>query len=172
MNEALSSVTQDWLSECCSWKMQTVLFSAIRSCDGVAKEDPCKVFTRALRAEILHNASPNDGLFMASRLDSLRPEQIENFAEDLDRYPLHWALHFIHAAEIVGFMHPDICVRAPWIGLYNRLVDALHLKPETQLELEQRLADGPASPVLKTAPIGFHTRSRSPNLNSRGGYWD
>lgn len=48
-------------------------------------------------------------------------------------------MHLIHAFEIVGFKHPDEFVRTEWSSFYHRLVFALHLNPETEAELDERL---------------------------------
>ena len=129
----MPSVIQDWVADNCTLKQQTVLISAIRSCDQVSKEDPCKNFTRALRNTVLFNASPDDGRFMTA---APTQEQVEAFTGDLDRYPLHWVVHFIHAVEVIGYKHPDIVVSSWWREFYLRLVDALHLNPETEAEIE------------------------------------
>lgn len=171
--ESGRSVVQDWVSQC-TLKQQTVLLSAIRGCDGIAKEDPSKKFTRALRSVVLHNASPDDGVFMQNSITS---EAIEEFTGDLDRYPLHWVTHFTHATEIIGYKHPIRKVQLNWLAVYHRLVTALHFQPEVEADLDARLSDGPISPnVVIHLPERFTAMGygRNPNLDStsKTGYYD
>ena len=60
-----------------------------------------------------------------------------------DEMSLHYYAHMMHAAQIIGCYHPDEYVRDFWDKLYNRMVNALHLKPETYLAMAQRLSDDP-----------------------------
>lgn len=63
------------------------------------------------------------------------------YLRDLDAIPHHFQLHFLHAAEIVGYKHPDARIRAWWARLYVRLVEDMHLHPETEAEMDRRLGD-------------------------------
>lgn len=54
------------------------------------------------------------------------------------------SLHLMHAAEIVGYKHPDPKIRAWWDSLYLKLVRDMHLAPETEQELDYRLGDSEA----------------------------
>jgi hypothetical protein len=56
---------------------------------------------------------------------------------------MHFVAHTMHAAEIVGYKHPDPDVRAWWIRLYRDMVLALHLNPETESQLDVRLGFTP-----------------------------
>lgn len=58
-------VVRPWLADL-TYKQQTVLLSAIRGCDGAAKEDMNKKFVRAYRSVLLHNAAPRPGTVHAS----------------------------------------------------------------------------------------------------------
>jgi len=135
------SVVQDWLKEL-TFKQQTVLFSAIRGCDGVAsKVDPSKPFVKFLRATILKSAVPNDpkGFF---KLESPDKQIINTFMKHLHKYPLHWVTHFMHAAEIIGYFHPNNKVAIDWKNIYESICHALHVNPETKKENLYRLRDG------------------------------
>jgi hypothetical protein len=148
---------QDWVFRC-SFKMQTVMLSALRGCDGKGKEDPSKHLVRLLRSVILHNASPGDGKFM--QVGDFQ-KCLDAVTEDLDHYPVHWVTHFMHACEIIGFKHPDGRVRVQWHNAYLQFVDALHLMPETETELTYRLTDGPVSPVKRFTPVVYREPARS-----------
>lgn len=131
------SVVQSWLSAL-TWKQQTVLLAGFRGCDGKPKEDPSKKLARALRGTILRSAHAGYGRFMVQEFDF---QDVMAVASDLDHYPMHWVMHFAHACEIVGYKHPDIKVRGQWLRTYLAIVSALHLNPETEEQLDNRLFD-------------------------------
>ncbi len=128
------SVVLPWLAEHCSLKQQTVVLVALRGCDGLPKEDPSKPLVRALRATVLRNADDS-----TSFMDLLRDEFVADFLESVDHYPLHWYTHFMHAAAIVGFKHPDAGPALYWRNLYVGMANALHLQPESEVDLDRRL---------------------------------
>ncbi len=134
-----SLVVQSWLSSL-SWKMQTVLLSALRGCDGKHKEDASKPFTRKYRSVILHNAGgvQTESKFMA---DFVSEADLIRFCSNLDHYPMHWLVHFTHAVEIVGYYHPDREIKEFWFGVYKNIVDALHFNVESRAQLNWRLKD-------------------------------
>ena len=142
------SVVHDWLSKL-TFKKQTVLLTAIRGCDGIGKHDPSKKFIRKYRSVILHNAVPNDpeSMFM---IVNITKDEIYEFTKQMDHYPMHWLFHFIHAVEIIGYKHPDNLTRFWWNDLYKGMVDALHLKPESENEMDERLKDGVTTNCWKT----------------------
>lgn len=131
-------VVQDWLAVC-SWKQQTVLLSALRGCDGIEKEDPSKILTRFFRFTILLSAD-TQSTFMQWKPSLLYP-QMTYLVDHLDHYPMHWVLHFAHAAEIVGFKHPDKSTREFWGEFYLRICAVFHMQGETEKQLDERLRD-------------------------------
>ena len=68
--------------------------------------------------------------------------QVEAFKKQIDHYPVHWILHFVHAAEIVGYFHPDKFIRRRWNSFYLAMADAFHMRAETKLQNTKRLTDG------------------------------
>ena len=132
-------VVDEWI-EVCTLKQQTVLLSALRGCDGKSKEDYSKPFTRKLRSVILKNAGGKQvkGKFMA---DFVGDEELINFISNLDHYPMHWLMHFLHAVEIIGYKHPVSSIRKFWFNLYYEIVNALHLSIESEEALDMRLKD-------------------------------
>jgi hypothetical protein len=58
-----------------------------------------------------------------------------------DELPAHYTTHFMHAAEILGYKHPDAQIREFWFDVYERLVHALHVWPETEAQMDARLGD-------------------------------
>lgn len=76
-------------------------------------------------------------LTVAEALDDIVTEYLKR----LDETPHHYQLHFMHAVEILGYKHPNIEVRIWWHSVYERLVLDMHLRPETEEELDFRLGD-------------------------------
>ena len=143
----MKSVVKEWLSgNNISWKQQTVVLSSLRGCDGQSKYDLSKKLTRQLRSAILYNAAAADTTFMR---DTMTLEEVRKLAEDSDKYPIHYYMHALHACEIIGFKHPDNEIRAWFNGAYLIMVDALHLKPETEEECDYRLRDGVNTPFTE-----------------------
>lgn len=132
----MKSVVKPWLAEKLNLKMQTVVLVALRGCDGLTKEDPSKRMVRALRATILENADTKTNF-----MDLLDDEHAQDFLGSLDHYPVHWLTHFMHAAEIIGYYHPQTGPQLWWLGIYTGIVRALHLNVETKEELVLRLQD-------------------------------
>ncbi len=60
----------------------------------------------------------------------------------VDELPHHFQLHLMHAAEIVGYEHPDPNISAWWRGFYMLIVNDAHLFPESQEQMRDRLSDG------------------------------
>lgn len=133
-----SSVVREWMSEL-SLKQQTVVLAALRGCDGVSKEDPSKKISRILRGCVLKNAATPNTKFLTRNLDTT---VIDRFREDIDRYPIHYVLHLVHAAEILGYFHPDEAIRTYWNSFYHQMVNTFHFNPETRSENIYRLKDG------------------------------
>lgn len=135
------SVVQDWLAERLTFKQQAVVLSALRGCDGTAKEDKSKALTRSFRSAILNPAENThpDNSFMWVDPDLV--EKAEYFVRHTDHYPVHWVLHFAHACEIVAYKHPVQSTANFWANVYIGICIAFHMKPETLAECDHRLRD-------------------------------
>ncbi len=127
---------------------QGVLVSAVRGCDAVPRDDPSKAVVRVYRTLIL-NAHVGDHRRSASFFEVVPLEELSSRFDALKRHtdhlPVHYLLHLLHAVEIVGYHHPDIAVRSTWLGLYWMLCRRLHVQPETQQQLDDRLNAGEES---------------------------
>lgn len=139
----MSTVIRPWVSEL-PWKQQGVLLCACRGVDGFPKEHVSKPLTRAYRQTLMLCAdmdlAATGSAFMSTQpLDRELADNFMNF--QLDSYPMHWLLHFIHAIEIVGYKHPIPSTRKFWFDLYIRIVKSLHLHPEAEWEMDNRLKD-------------------------------
>jgi hypothetical protein len=155
------SVLQDWTNTL-SFMMQSVLICATRGPDGIRKDHPVKVLIRFLRRSFLICAfdgkvrwSPYEeggGSFTGPlNLQGLGPSEghIDKFPEiylrHVDELPHHFQLHLMHAAEILGYKHPDDDVRRFWLGFYRAIVNDAHLNPETEEQMDRRLGDNEAN---------------------------
>ncbi len=137
----MRSIVQDWACKL-GLRHQGVLMTAIRGCDIVPKHDVSKAIARSLRAEVL-NAHCGDPNKSKSFIEVFRHEDfidlMVKFTSNLDVYPLHYVMHLTHAAEIIGYKHPDQNTSNRWRILYFRVCERLHMNPETEQELDKRL---------------------------------
>lgn len=137
----MHSVFQVWLYSL-PYRMQSVLASSLRGCDTARKDDNSKFITRALRSLILNNADPTNTFIVGN--GTVEEKYVTAWLWDLDSYPMHFIMHTAHAAEIVGYKHPDPKLRAYWIDLYQKVVKGLHLNSETEAQLDVRLGYTPS----------------------------
>ncbi len=162
-------VTQEWTHQL-TCMQQTVLLTAVRGPDGVAKYHPSKFMLRWYRRCVLlgaldHNVFENPfdprggsftgpsfddpaGLCMHARPGNEKPgwhipmqEVFDRYLQSLDELPHHFQLHFMHAAEIVGYKHPDPLIRSWWHYVYRELANDMHLNIESEDDLDYRLGD-------------------------------
>lgn len=154
-------VTQEW-THSLPCMQQTVLLTAVRGPDGVAKYHPCKYLIRWFRRCVLlgaldHNVftdphDPRGGSFTGPSYEGDRLVEweepmnkvVERYLQSLDELPHHFQLHFMHAAEIIGYKHPDRRIRSWWNWLYRELVKDMHLCVESEHDLDYRLGDSEA----------------------------
>lgn len=147
----MTSVVQPWVSVL-SMMQQTVLLTSIRGCDAIPKRHVSKYLLRWLRRCILFSAmdgrvlddprDPAGGNFTGpippdKDLDDLGDE----FFSDVDAVPHHFQMHLYHAAEILGYKHPDRGVALFWRAFYFRAAKSLHMEPETEARMDYRLGD-------------------------------
>ena len=144
----MTSVVKEWLGKSCTLKQQTVVLAAFRGCDGVPKNDPSKQFTKNMRSSILINADKTSTFYPDNMimLNQGNKEDIDDFFIDcsrggLDAYPVHWLMHLLQAAEIVGYKCGNEPIAEYWMYFYLTGVKALHLNPETEKQLDIRLTD-------------------------------
>jgi hypothetical protein len=138
----VDSVVKPWVHEL-TYKMQTVLFLALRGCDSAAKNEPGKDVTRALRSVVLRNAMNTSG-FMRKDVPPLNMDECEGM-------PVHWMMHLIHATEVVAYMHPLAEIRGAWLKWYMDAIHKLHVGPEPVGEFLRRMA-GDNGPVVTDTP--------------------
>jgi hypothetical protein len=68
---------------------------------------------------------------------------MRKFEKGFGQYNSHFVLHLIHAAEIIGYKHPDENIKKIWQEFYLNMCKAMHLNPETKKQMDNRLKDNP-----------------------------
>jgi hypothetical protein len=157
---ATKSVIQPWTFDL-SFMQQTVLLTAVRGPDGLPKYGGVKMLLRWYRRCILLSSlddgivldnpyDPRGGSFMgpsygvtsaSAEWPSMMDGIVDTYLKELDAIPHHFQLHLLHSAEIVGYHHPRDSIQQWWRGVYFRLVNDMHVHPETKEELDARLND-------------------------------
>lgn len=152
-----SSVMQEWTQQL-SMMQQTVLLTAIRGPDGLPKYGCVKMLLRWYRRCVVLSAmdgkvlgdpcDSNGGSFTGPSLpevtedwESPMSEILSEYLRTLDAVPHHFQLHLMHAIEILGYKHPCERIRNWWHDAYRRLVRDMHLHPESEAQLDERLGD-------------------------------
>ena len=74
------------------------------------------------------------------------------FYERRDEYNLHFYQHFMHGAQIIGYEHPEVAISAWWNFVYKKMVNGLHLNPESSEELNKRLGDNRKDWLARSDP--------------------
>lgn len=160
------SVVQEWVSHL-PMMQQSVLFTAIRGPDGIPKYSVVKYLLRWYRRCVLYSAI--HGVILTDPIDQrgqsftgpslgekgwsglLGQEGdweegmdriVTEYLRSLDEMPLHFHLHLMHGSEIIGYHHPIPLVSNWWHKCYVRLVHDMHLFPEAQDQMDDRLSDG------------------------------
>lgn len=154
---------QDWTNDL-SFMMQSVLITSCRGPDGIRKDHPVKVLIRYLRRSFLICAfdgkvrwspyEPGGGSFtgplhLNHASPGAKPEDptghldgyVGVYLRHVDELPHHFQLHLMHAAEILGYKHPDDDVREFWRTFYRAIVNDAHLVPESEETMDRRLGD-------------------------------
>lgn len=147
------SVIQPWTHEL-SFMQQSVLIASVRGPDGIRKDHPVKVLCRWLRRSFLLSAFDKRALLNpyekggGSFTGPCKTEEVrdlehakELYFRSVDELPHHFQLHLMHAAEILGYKHPDRLVRDWWHTFYLEAVNDMHLFPESEELMDKRLGD-------------------------------
>lgn len=159
----MPSVLQPWLLDL-PFMQQTVVIELTRGPDGIPKYHPSKFLMRwirrcflvsALDGEVITNPyDPRGGSFTGPSMklpvkpptadfpwESAMDHVVSDYLRSVDEMPHHFHLHLIHGVEIIGYKHPNLRIRAWFNKTYVRLVEDMHLWPETEEQLDRRLGD-------------------------------
>lgn len=145
------SVQPEWHRQL-TLQQQSVLMLAARGPDGIAKDHPCKDVQRAYRGCVLMAARYGRMLRWGEKADSFMSLDrfadimawatiVHSFFETIDDLPHHFIMHLLHGAEIMGYKHPEVLFRARWLSFYNKGCYDMHMNPETQKQMDNRLSD-------------------------------
>ena len=147
----MPSVLQDWVMDI-PYMQQSVLLSAMRNADGVEKGHPSKDIIRWYRRCVVVSAfdgraltdpqEPGGGSYTGPVADI--EAAADAFIVARDGMQLHYYSHTMHAFQILGYQHPDSEIRAFWRRLYVRMCEALHVWPESDPQMNERLGDNEA----------------------------
>lgn len=145
-------VFQDWMLPL-PMQQQSVLVLACRGPDGVGKFHPTKEIVCRYRASVLKAAYLGRSMLIDEGDDTTFMTLIRfsddghwsaitrKFFDNQDEIPHHYYMHLAHGAEIIGYKHPLPIMRERWLGFYHRCAENLHMTPETEAEMDSRLAD-------------------------------
>ena len=133
-------------------QQQCVLMTVVRGPDGIPKSHPCKDIQRAYRGTVLVAAKYGRVLHLGEKGDQFMSLSlfanpiiwiisVEQFFHDIDELPHHYVLHLLHAAEILGYKHPNEFFRKQWLEFYHLGCKDMHLYPETEEQMDRRLSD-------------------------------
>ena len=137
----MASILQNWVIDL-GLRHQGVLLTAVRGCDTVARDEQSKMLVRYYRACILN---PHCGDVKKAVSFMVWPDDYEArqvmlaVIKSHDHLPHHYLLHLVHAAEILGYKHPDKAKADLWTFFYRQIVKKFHMNPETQEQLDHRL---------------------------------
>lgn len=142
--QAKESVIHDWVSEL-PFTQQAVLMVAMRGPDGLSKDNLAKPIVFYMRHAVMKPAYPykdnepyKPGNFMCCDFDNFS-YNANALLENHDDMPHHFLMHIIHAAEIIGYKHPDPIIRGWFNLLYRRFCESFHMHPESFASLDKRL---------------------------------
>lgn len=177
------NVVQEWVSNL-TLMQQTVLITAVRGADTLSKHHISKYLLRWYRRCVLISAfdrcvladpfDPRGGSFTGP----IRAESLDELASQylcsVDELPFHFHLHLVHAAEVLGYKHPNEAIREWWNAFYLAAVRDMHLEPEAEEVMDARLGDnfdewqrlgGDGEPLTGRLPIqSVPARSRTPQV--------
>lgn len=133
-------------------QQQSVLLLAARGPDHTRKAHPCKTVHIAYRGSVLNAAKYGRPLEWGEKADSFMSLDVfadnERWAKAVDDFfdwnselAHHYLLHLYHGTEILGYKHPDQRFRDRWLQFYLRACDAMHINPESEAQMDQRLGD-------------------------------
>jgi hypothetical protein len=146
----MPNVLQPWVQDL-TLMQQSVLLTAIRGADTLPKFHVSKYLLRWYRRCVLLSAfercvlsdpyDPRGGSFTGPVESENIDDVASQYLRAVDEVPLHFHLHLLHAAEILGYKHQNLQIRSWWHAFYLAAVRDMHLQPESEADLDQRLGD-------------------------------
>lgn len=146
----MTSVLPEWLSNL-KIQQQTVVLLALRGPDGFEKHHGSKRVLYFFRASVLLAADRGRMMredehiasFMSMKCcnDFHWHETLTIFENTVDALPLHFFTHLMHGAQVLAYKHPEPLIRERWREFYDRCCDYLHMDPESEMAMDERLND-------------------------------
>lgn len=135
----MTGIMKEWTTKI-GLRHQGILVSAIRGGDMNAKDDPTKHLLRMYRDVILVSFDKNPSRFIQKigNMEQLKHGMIK-VLDSFDHYPMHFILHIIFASEVIGYKHPEEEMRNIWKWFYETFVYKIHMNPETEEQMDNRL---------------------------------
>lgn len=133
------SVMQDWTRKI-PLRAQGTLLTCVRGCDLAPKfplDSPERVLVGMLRHAFLVPADPREvGVEPGAFFQNATPADIDRWRTTtkfsaFGHYPQHWVAHVMHAAEVLGYCHPNPTLAISWQHVYFKFCHAHHVPPET-----------------------------------------
>lgn len=162
----MPAVLNDWVQDL-TFMQQAVLMSMIRNADGIGKHHPQKELIKWYRRCVVKSAfdqkqiwsptTPGGGSFTGPVADI--EAALDQFIWARDEMTLHYFAHAMHAFEILGYKYPLNDHREFWHRAYMRMVDAMHMMPETEEMMDMRLSDDPDEWEKREDCMGGCTRT-------------
>lgn len=138
----MDSVLQNWVM-CLPRRHQGTLLTGIRGCDLTPKnpmDSTERQLVGFLRFLVMNPADEREVGIRGAFFQNM-PPQTNWRASELGHYPQHWYAHIMHCYEVCGYKHPDPVLASQALAIYHRLVHNLHLRPETEEEMDMRLTE-------------------------------
>lgn len=142
----MPSVLKPWVTTL-PLREQGTLMTAVRGCDdepklwtsrGVA-ESPGRRITAFIRWAFMVPADEREVDLLGAFMQSQPPEPFK--PSEFGHLPQHWYSHCMHALEVIAYRHPSDEVRQKAGRCYVKMVENLHLRPETYQEFVERLSE-------------------------------
>jgi len=141
--QASESVLHDWVHTL-PFQMQALLLTGTRGPDQTTKHTLAKFIIRYLRGVVIKAAGKwncsNNNDFMWGDYNIFF-DYTKAFWDDHDEYPHHFIMHLVHCAEVIGYYHPTDTIRQQWRGFYLMACESMHMNPESEDQLAERLND-------------------------------
>lgn len=134
------SVIQEWVGGL-PFMQQALLMTGMREPDGCPKYNTAKNIIKFMRGAVLKPAGQiegNEDSFMWIHY-SVFDECMKHFFSDTDQYPVHFLMHLIHSAEVIGYKHDNKLIASCWLKFYKNACDAFHMTPETVQDMDSRM---------------------------------
>ena len=128
----------------CRWLRRCFLVSAF---DGKALEDPMYPGGGSFTGPSVAGGDINFNVVSQARSWDVPVwyvvmiDRVKDYLRHVDEMPHHFQLHFMHAAEILGYKHHNFVIRKFWHQVYLMIVNDAHLRPESEGVMDARLGD-------------------------------